>query len=378
MTTGMTQSRALLIYFLIAAALVLLGTQVVLTRHSGGSPERLMNISTAGSAEYIDMAQHGTMAGPAPFRYRFLVPLIVSALPVPAELGFRIVTFVCLGFMYVVALLTANALGISWRGSLIALFSVFCARTHAFNYWNPLLTDGWGLLAMFVMLWALVRERDAIFTIASVLGTLGRESVMFLTPAIFTPKQWKRAVLPIALTAVAYLLPRILLRTPEQDLAHFYAQYLELPKFTTLRFWQNVAVSWSYLWLVLPVGMFLTPRTWRPVIWRALAWAVVGTCIAVVMADDTERMVSYLTPFVFLAVGFLVDRAHSLLLDITLLVLAPAHLLIMLATVPFPVHPHGIFTSSLRLELLVFACLASAAAMAFALTPSRKNSNLAS
>ena len=74
--------------------------------------------------------------------------------------------------MYVVALLTADALGISWRGSLIALFSVFCARTHAFNYWNPLLTDGWGLLAMFVMLWALVRERDAIFTIASVLGTL--------------------------------------------------------------------------------------------------------------------------------------------------------------------------------------------------------------
>ena len=125
MTTGMTQSRALLIYFLIAAALVLLGTQVVLQRHSGGSPERLMNISTAGSAEYIDMAQHGTMAGPAPFRYRFLVPLIVRALPVPAELGFRIVTFVCLGFMYVVALLTANALGISWRASLIALFSVF-------------------------------------------------------------------------------------------------------------------------------------------------------------------------------------------------------------------------------------------------------------
>ena len=111
-------------------------------------------------------------------------------------------------------------------------------------------------------------------------------------------------MLPIALTAVAYLLPRILLRTPEQDLAHFYAQYRELPKFTTLRFWQNVAVSWSYLWLVLPVGMFLTPRTWRPVIWRALAWAVVGTCVAGVMADDAEHMVSYLTPFVFLAVGF--------------------------------------------------------------------------
>ncbi len=351
------------LYFVIAGFLVLLGSQLILTRHSGGSVERLMNIPTGGSAEYIDMAQHGTMAGPAPFRYRFLVPLIVSVLPVPAELGFRIVTFVCLGLTYVVALMTADALGISWRGSLIALFSVFCARTHAFNYWNPLLADGWGLLAMFVMLWALIRERDAIFTIASVLGTLGRESVMFLTPAIFTPKQWKRAVLPISLTAAAYLLPRILLRTPDQDIAHFYTQYHELPKFATVRFWESMAVSWSYLWLVLPVGTLFTPRTWWPLIWRTLGWAVLGTCIAVVMADDTERMVSYLTPFFFLAIGFLVDHACSLLLDITLLVLAPAHLLIMLATVPFPVHPHGILTGSLRLELLVVACLVTAASM---------------
>ncbi len=363
--------RRLFLYAVIAALLVLLGSQLILTRHSGGPIERLMNIPTGGSAEYIEMAQHGTMAGPAPFRYRFLVPLIVSTLPVPAELGFRIVTFVCLGLTYVVAQMIADTLGISWRGSLIALLSVFCARTHAFNYWNPLLADGWGLLAMFVMLWALVRKRDTIFTIASVLGTLGRESVMFLTPAIFTPKRWKRAIVPIALTAVAYLLPRILLRTPEQDVAHFYAQYHELPKFTTVRFWESMAVSWSYLWLVLPVGMLFTPRQWRPLIWRALAWAVAGTCIAVVMADDTERMVAYLTPFVFLATGFLVDHARSLVLDITLLVLAPAHLLIMLATVPFPVHPHGIVTSSLRLELLVFACLAAAASMAYAISSER-------
>jgi len=322
-----------------------------------------MNIPTGGSAEYIEMAQHGTMAGPAPFRYRFLVPLIVSALPVPAELGFRIVTFVCLELTYIVALYLAEALGISRRGALIALVSVFCARAHAFNYWDPLLTDAWGLLAMFVMLWALVRGRDAVFTAASVLGTLGRESVMFLTPAIFTPKQWKRAVLPILLTAAAYVLPRLLLRTPEQDIVHFYAQYRGMPKFATVRFWQSVAVSWSYLWLVLPVGMLSTPRQWRPIIFRALAWVALGTCIAVVMAEDTERMVSYLTPFVFLATGFLVDRASSLVLDATLLVLAPAHLLVMLATVPFPVHPHGLLTSSLRLELLVVSCVVTAASM---------------
>jgi len=348
--------------------MVWVGSHVVLARHSGGSPERLMNIPTGGSAEYIEMAQHGTMAAPAPFRYRFLVPLLVSVLPVPAELGFRIVTFTCLGLTYIVALLTADALGISLRGSLIALVSVFCARTHAYNYWNPLLTDGWGLLAMFLMLWALIRNRDAVFTVASVLGTLGRESVMFLTPAIFTPKQWKRAVLPIVFTAAAYVLPRLLLRTPEQDIVRFYAQYHPLPKFAALQFWKNVAVAWSYLWLVLPVGIILTPRQWRPVIFRSLAWVALGTCIAVVMAEDTERMVSYLTPFVFLATGFLVDGLSSLALDATLGLLAPLHLLIMLATRPFPVHEHGLVTASLRLELLVASCIAVAAAMAGPLT----------
>jgi hypothetical protein len=356
-------TRKLLVYFLISGFLVLLGTQLILTRHSGGSAERLMNIST-DSAEYMLMAEHGTSAGPAPYRFRFLVPLIVSALPVSAELGFRIVTLVCLALIYVMALVIAEAVGISWRASVIALFSMFCARTHAFNYWNSLLVDGWGLLAMFIMLWALIRDRTIIFTVTSVLGTLGRESVMFLTPAIYTPKQWKRALAPIILTGVAYLLPRLLLRTPEQDMVRFYSQYHPFFKFTTLRFWELLAISWSYLWLVLPVGIVFAPKQWLPVILRALAWGALGTCIALVMADDTERMVAYLTPFVFLATGFLVDRARSLTLEVVLVVLAVAHLLIMLATVPFPLHLHGIGTSSLRLELLLLSCIAITASMA--------------
>ncbi len=83
------------------------------------------------------------------------------------------------------------------------------------------------------------------------------------------------------------------------------------------------------------------------------------------MADDTERMVSYMTPLVFIATGFLVDRAGSRVLEAALILLAPAHFLVMLATVPFPVHRHGLLTSSLRLELVVAACLA----VAVVLTP---------
>ena len=355
--------RRLLIYIFVSAVLVWLGSHVVLSRHSGGSPERLMDIPTGGSAEYIDMAQQGTMVGPAPFRYRFLVPLIVSVLPVPAESGFRILTFVCLALTYMVALLIAQALGISLRSSLIALFSVFCARTHAYNYWNPLLADGWALLASFLMVWALIRSRDAVFTAASVLGTLGRESVMFLTPAIFTRAQWKRAVLPITLTVAAYVLPRVLLRTPDQDIVRFYAALHPLTKFSTFRFWKSIAMAWSYLWLVLPVGMILTPLRWRPVIFRLLAWGTLGTCIALVIAEDPERRVSYLTPLVFIATGFLLDRANSRVLEAALLLLAPAHFLVMLATVPFPVHHHGLFTASLRLELVVASCLVVAAVL---------------
>jgi hypothetical protein len=223
------------------------------------------------------------------------------------------------------------------------------------------------------MFWAPSRGRDAVFTIVSVLGTLGRESVMFLTPAIFTPKQWKRAILPIVLTVAAFVLPRILLRTPGQGFVHFYAQYDPLRRFASFKFWKGVAISWSYLWLVLPVGMICTPRQWRSVIFRSAGWVALGTCFALAMADDTERYVSYLTPFVFLATSFLVDVASSRLLEAVLIVLAPVHLLVMLATVPFPVQPHGLFTSSLRLELFLASSIAMAVSLIGPMTTIRSN-----
>ena len=237
--------RRRVIYALISSSLVWLGSHAILSRHSGGSSEQLMDIPTGGSAEYIAMAQHGTMAGPAPFRYRFVVPLIVSALPVSAELGFRIVTFTCLGLTYIVASFIAEALGISLPGALIALLSVFCARTHAYNLLEPAAGRWLGIVGLVRYGVGSHSRPVMIFTVASVLGTLGRESVMFLTPAIFTRAQWKRAILPIFLTALAYVLPRVLLRTPDQDIVHFYAEYHPLAKFVTFQFWKSVAMAWG-------------------------------------------------------------------------------------------------------------------------------------
>jgi len=66
---------------------------------------------------------------------------------------------------------------------------------------------------------------------------------MFLTPAIFTPEQWKRALLPIVLTALACVLPRTLLEL----CAHSRSADRPLPKLLSFQFCEGVAVSWSYL-----------------------------------------------------------------------------------------------------------------------------------
>ena len=61
----------------------------------------------------------------------------------------------------------------------------------------------------------------------------------------------------------------------------------------------------------------------RPLIVRALAWVTLGTWRALIIADDIERMVCYLTPLVFIATGFLVDSADSRFLETTLILLRP-------------------------------------------------------
>ena len=58
--------------------------------------------------------------------------------------------------------------------------------------------------------------------------------------------------------------------------------------------------------------------------------------------------------------------------DAMLVLLATAHFLVMLATVAFPVQPHGLFTASLRLELVIAAC-AVAAVMVTPLIRERRN-----
>jgi hypothetical protein len=58
---------------------------------------------------------------------------------------------------------------------------------------------------------------------------------------------------------------------------------------------------------------------------------------------------------------------------VTLILLAPAHLVVMLAMVPFPVQLHGLFTSSLRLELFLASCVAMGASLIGPLTTRRTN-----
>ena len=147
-------------------------------------PEQLMDIPTGGSAEYIAMAQHGTNGWTSPVSaIGFLCRLVVSVLPVPAELGFRIVTFTCLGSYVHSGAFHCRGTGhfVARRidRTVVVCFAHEPTRSTTGTRCWPMAGR---LLASFIMVWALIRGRDVIFTVASVLGTLGRESVMFLTP----------------------------------------------------------------------------------------------------------------------------------------------------------------------------------------------------
>ena len=72
--------------------------------------------------------------------------------------------------------------------------------------------------------------------------------------------------------------------------------------------------------------------------------------LASAMASDPERMVSYLTSFVFISTCFLVDRPNGLILEAGLMLLGASHFFLMLATVLFPVQPHVAVASMLLVK----------------------------
>ena len=295
-----TRTRDAIVMIVVSVMLVVIGSALVV--HLQVSPPEILKYQ--GDARwYIAMADGHAQSVPVPFKYRFLVPALARLLPMDAGSSLAAITYICLFVSYFIALMICRQIGIGLFPSVIGLLAMYTARASQFNYFDPYLTDAFGLMASFIMLHAYLRNSVGQFTVAAVVGTLGRESVLFLSPLwLLSKRRWQTAMV-ICASVVALIVPRIVLRTPgdPNSLAYIFmaARKVNLPGHVG-HYLATSHCAWHFLWFLAPAGIILIPaERRRPIVWTTVLLGV-GAFLSSIIARDATRMYAALAPVVLI------------------------------------------------------------------------------
>lgn len=261
-----------------------------------------MNLTIRGDTlPYVSMIEGNNLTSvSSPFKYRILVPFLASLLPFSPTDSLRIISYLSLLFCYLFSLLTCLKLGLTINQSAIGLLSVWASTLHLYNYHNPFLTDAFGLLILCIMLFALVSDSFTVFLIAALLGVLARETTIFLIPvwALVKPKKYLwQGMLLIVLAIFVLAMPRYFLASEtEQTLVSAFnsigMKLLQQP----LAFGENILTIWGGIWLMSLIGILYLPNEKFLLIAITFVALLTGAFLTSLIATDTGRMFSVLTP----------------------------------------------------------------------------------
>lgn len=253
-------------------------------------------------ATFYTRMVEGPMADvPSPFRFRVLVPWLARQLPVPAPLALLIISYASLFGCYVIVMASCRAIGLGLRESIFGVVAVWGSTWHLYYFWNPYLTDAFGLLMLTIMMWAVLTGTLWIFATASLIGVLAREGTAMLVPAWLVTRQWGATILLAVCTLAVAALPRLWLAASPDTIMAVPALSGNQLAINPVRLLRQLHAIWGIVWLLALGGGLCLPR---PYAWRlgaVLAALLVGTVAASAVATDTGRMFAFLAPV--LAVG---------------------------------------------------------------------------
>jgi hypothetical protein len=297
----------------IAAALVLFGDLYILERtYLASNPTFLIRDD---ALHYIEMAETGSLDVSPPFRFRVLVPFLVGALPFPTLISFKIVTYSSLFGCYLLALMTCRGLGFSITASILGLLSFYFFRIHFVLYNNPYLTDAVGLFALFLMLYAVLHRHYLTFLAAIGVGTLARETTLFLTPLWLITGQWRRAILAIVVGFGLFLGSRYLIATPAVGMFASVTTAEDLNRLGSLSniyiLANNIVLSWNFVWGFMLLGLVLLPGRAFLTYGTAFVLLFGGSFVAVLNATDIGRLFLVMSPVVVVACAQLYTTLQS-------------------------------------------------------------------
>ena len=90
---------------------------------------------------YVNMSNGFWEQSPAPFKYRLLLPFLVSISPFETLISFIIITYVSLFISYVIIFKILNDFIIDTKFIYIGFLLIWTSTWHQYYFHNPYLTD---------------------------------------------------------------------------------------------------------------------------------------------------------------------------------------------------------------------------------------------
>lgn len=252
---------------------------------------------------------------PAPFRYRVAVPWLARQFPFGAATSLSLITYASLAACYFLMLLTCRRLGLPFSAAVGGLLVGYVFEPHLYNYFNPFLIDGFGLLVISAMSYAFVVDSFGLFAVVGVLGVLGREVALLLLPFWCVRRfTWGLGVTAVGVGVLALL--RVMLPGPGMSLLDAFSMY-GVPRLIEVSvFAKHIRASWGWAIAVAPIGICLLRRP---------AFVAVGpVCVALIamafatamVAADVNRMFLVLMPVIVFGtaqvIATLMEKRHRM------------------------------------------------------------------
>ena len=255
----------------------------------------------------------------APFRYRVLVPWLAGLLPFDTTTSLSLITYVSLAILYAMVLDLSRRFGLSAVAAVAGLGLSYVFEPHFVNYYHPFLVEGFALLIIAVMFYALAIDSFWLFAVAGLSGVFAREVIWFLLP-VWCVRSVKRGLALTAIASVALLVERSVIWGPPYALPYTVDPMTMAIKHlnNVSNFVRDIRSTWGWAFAVTALGIGLLPaRSFRTIGPMALG-LLIAALVTSFFAQDIPRLFGVLMPIVAIATGQLVvsliERRHYLLL----------------------------------------------------------------
>ncbi|MEO5953306.1 MAG: hypothetical protein ABIQ44_12645 [Chloroflexia bacterium] len=288
----------------------------------------LYNLGTMDHHRYVMMAEGNPFDFHlAPFSWRILMPALVKLLPFGTEIGFLLITLICLCLSGVLLYYIVRAAGFTYEYSLFGILLFFSmgwlTKQYIFDFWLP---DVPAIAFILAAIYAIYKKHDLLFLVLLTIGVLAKETVIFVIPLYYSLNALRLFDWPLLRRTTLFAIPPaiilILLRLAIPALNGDPAYLALLPATMTLNpIYEQVPYSFAYMlqtigaerlqgltpynvgyrYLIFPLNVaplalpLLALRQVAPVLLRYSPYLIL-VYAQLLIAANTERLVSLAFP----------------------------------------------------------------------------------